>query len=452
MDFRIDKTEKFVVPPIQAVDEKQSLMGQAHRVNRTEPPPGIEKAITAMEGLYADAWWSLPEDFLEDSHIRRTCELVRDEAGDKTPGAVYAMVHKKTSNKQVFEWLGIDGVMEAVRERIGVLESLDLDEKTECSAPVRLFIKRELHKLSKAATKRWRLIWAIDLIDQIVDRLLYQESIDAEIRNFRTLPSKVGLGFMHGTTHELVERYKDEEESWRSFDVSGLDISAPGWGLENFGRRVTGRLCRSPRNEKFHRWEYLSKRREIAVQYGTFVFSDGTHCSKSLACIQTSGRLTTISWNGRLIVGFRCLYNFAKDLPVHSRMMAVMGDDSVQNGIVDVDHFLQWNAEKCGVLLTDESTGPPGKFSDQNFCSREFKRNPEGNWVPVPLNFDKMTTNLCHPDKGKSEDDLAATLSSACLEYAYHCKFDLFYNELLRRWPEKAKSPEWYKALVAGYE
>lgn len=60
--------------------------------------------------------------------------------------------------------------------------------------PCRVFIKNEPHKRKKLVENRYRLIWSISVIDQIIDRLIFSQFTDAEIAEHDYLFQKGGAG------------------------------------------------------------------------------------------------------------------------------------------------------------------------------------------------------------------------------------------------------------------
>jgi hypothetical protein len=91
-------------------------------------------------------------------------------------------------------------VLETVLQRLATLNKDSPPERAEdlvlggyCS-PVRLFVKKEPHSVKKFATTRWRLISNLDLVDQVIEKLLFNNQNKAEIRAWQTCPSKPGIG------------------------------------------------------------------------------------------------------------------------------------------------------------------------------------------------------------------------------------------------------------------
>lgn len=448
----VQNTGAFVDPPLDSNAEIDSFDHQAKAVNFTTAPRALGEALVRMEDIYKECRWLVPEDFGSKAHIRRVAEYVFKNGPGKSPGAIFLREGHGT-NKDVFAAVGMEGVCYAVELRVAEL-LLDGDHRLSAD-PIRLFIKREAHKASKAIDKRWRIIWGISLIDQIIDRMLYTPVCDAEIANCENIPSKPGYSFKYGGVDRMVRKYDDGLKNWISFDAKSFDISAPGWGLAAI-RTLNERLCGNPYSSAFPIWQRLSLAREEAVLYGSFVFSNGVVCEKQHPCIQPSGRFTTISTNCKLVVLLRVINDVEEGRPSHRDNIIAMGDDTVQKALPDPKVFVAQTKERYGVTLTVESE--VGRFADQNFCSTEFRRLPSGVFVPVPLNWAKNTHELCNPESkiAKSPSSLkenrGSALQSLCCEYAFHERFGELHSLLARYNPDKYRSAAYFQGIVTGWE
>jgi hypothetical protein len=446
-DLRADKTDLYGDPEVSVLAEKISLKIQSAKVNFTKEPDHMSKAMILMEQMYTDASWSLPGNWGSDEYLRDLLIRTRATVGDKTPGHIYMTEHKCSTVESVFVKFGVDGVLEQFKQRISAYLAADSEEnqKFYVSDPVRLFVKKEAHSLKKIAEKRWRLIWAISFLDQLVDRMLYEGVVGTEIRNFRTLPSQVGRGILHGETDDLIVSRDNHRADWISFDASGFDISMPAWALDNFGTALTKRLNKTPSGPILDKWTQLLERREKAVLYGTFCFSDGETYQKIHPCIQTSGRFTTICFNSRVVTGLRLLYHVKNIGGEFGHSIIAMGDDTVQSGLNDVEDFVLKLKEDYGITFTIESE--KGTLGSQNFCSSDFLKTEHGYWVSVPKNVDKHMYNLAHPEKSTGFNESVDTLGQYCLLHAYGPHFERFHEALKAISPISARSVQYYQDM-----
>lgn len=446
--------EAFVDPPMSSDAEIDSFDLQAKKVNFSEAPAKLNEALAFMEKAYAPVKWKIREDFCSREHIRDVASYVRDNLPEKSPGAVYLRLNLMT-NKDVFNTIGIEGIVTLVEKRIEQLKACKtLEEARYVSDPVRLFVKREAHKMKKALQKRWRIIWGISLIDQIIDRILYDPVVQAEIQHCSEIPAKPGYSFKYGGTDKLVRNYDNGSTDWQSFDCESFDITAAGWSLEG-ARELNERLCITPEGPVRSSWVQLSKMREQAVLYGSFVFSNGVVCKKTRPCIQPSGRLTTISTNCKIVVMLRFIYELEHGRIPHGKLLIAMGDDTVQDELKSPQHFVDWCALR-GYKFTIESV--QGLFPDQNFCSTEFFKHFTGVYVPRPLNWKKNSYELCHPEAKVAKnparlyDNRASCLQSLCCEYVFTEHFDELHRMLGAYAPEKFRSRKFFESIVAGFE
>jgi len=205
--------------------------------------------------------------------------------------------------------------------------------------------------------------------------------------------------------------------------------------------------CVTTHEAQFERWKFLSEHRAMASDYGSFVFSDGTHCRKTIAGMMTSGKLTTIDSNSKILCLYRVLYDISRHEPSNADELVAMGDDSVQHGVVPED-FCFYLKTELGVTFTIESM--LGLFEDQNFCSMDFKLI-EGSFVGVPRNWSKTIYALCHPEKKKLAT-LGNALMSVCLEYAFHPNFRVLHHALATYFPQLNRSVSWFKSVHTGFE
>lgn len=453
LDINPDVAGKYRFPERTSEEEITSFNLQSARIDPGTPPSPLElrRAIHRMEQLMAPARWEIPSDFLQPTHILRVLTHISDTAGDKSPGAIFKRSGYST-NADVFNKVGLEGLARMVIERIVALCKATDEEARYMSDPAQISIKMEPHKKAKADEGRWRCIWGISLIDQAIDRLLYQNMSDAAILSHEKIPCKPGMSFGNGGTDKFVRQHDDGSDRWRSFDARSYDLSVPGWRLEAQAE-VEKRLLitQGPARD---RWELLAHKRNIATNYGSLVFSNGAVLEITQPMIQRSGHFLTIYRNSMGATLLKVLWDVRRQLPTTPNSVVAMGDDTVAKDLEDpkqpergAEPFLEFIKE-MGSEFTEESK--PGKFPAQNFCSREF-RQVFGRWVPIPLNWDKVTFKLANVEKRKI-DTVGDALQSLCGEYAFHPNFSLLYAKLQEHFPEKAFSIAHFQELVTGFE
>jgi hypothetical protein len=441
-----DLSAAYGSPPISFQAERDSFNHQSLHFNYSSIPVNAAQLDHRMEGLLTDYKFEIAPDFLTPAHILRTVQRVARTHGDKSSGSVFARRGWPT-NKDVFSNIYDHGVSLAVHQRVKALMSSSPEEARYLADPVRIFQKREPHKASKLAEKRYRLLCGVSLIDRIVDELLYHEMLETAKDHCQDGPLKPGFNFKGGGVDKMVTKYAaDRSREWQSFDSKQHDITAPAWALETV-LRVNGNLCVTTGPSK-DQWLLLAHRREQSTLYGELVFSDGTVLRKIIPGLQPSGRLTTIDSNSKLVLTYRVCYDIKREVPSCKDDNVMMGDDTVLKNIGDPAKFLHF-LSGFGVTWTIESE--PGLFADQNFCSMKFHLHESGMYVPIPLNWDKNVYNLSNPEKGSPDD--GGALLSLCIEYAYDAEhFSKLHNLLATHYKNVYKSPSWCQWVVSAAE
>lgn len=455
----------YAYPPMGADAEMRSFNYQADYFNRTQAPSEgkARQIIHRMEEFYDKARFELPYDFLEDSHLDRIITLVMLRLSDKSPGSKFLRMGLGT-NGEVFDKFGLLGLRAQLRAAVDAMLSVKVDEdkdpddvwmelrdvkKHPACDHLRCFVKFEGHKRDKLEAGRFRLIFGTGLIDQLLDRLLYQNAADVAITNHMHIPSKIGFNPKKGGVNKLVQVYDDGSDEWLSFDKKANDWTVSGYN-HDINARLVARLntTQGPTRSKWCKMHYL---RVEQIKYGAIVFSNGLVLEKTIAGILPSGWFLTAYWNSMIVVQERVSYDIHHHLTSVGKSTICMGDDSVQNlkGIVPAD-FVRFQKETNGVTYTLESD--KGRLCEQNFCSFQIKAVSKGFFVPIPLNWEKNAFHLWNAEK-PNDEKLANTLNSLCIEYAYSpSHFDRLYGLLREKYPAQTKSTAFYKDIVTGFE
>lgn len=228
--------------------------------------------------------------------------------------------------------------------------------------PVRLFVKQEPHPMSKVETGRLRLISSVSLIDQIVERMMFGIQNSLEIDNWKSCPSKPGMGLSLVEQGKVVwdeVRFKHTLCPAAEADISGFDWSVQEWELMadvemrvrlgNFGPQL----------------ETAARNRFFCLSNSVFQLSDGTMISQGLPGLMKSGSYCTSSSNSRIRVLMAEL--------IGSPWCIAMGDDSVEGFVPEAREKYAALGHNCKdyVACSTESNGELESF---NFCSHRFSR------------------------------------------------------------------------------
>jgi hypothetical protein len=261
----------------------------------------------------------------------------------------------------------IDLIAEAVYERLQLLSEATPEELSEATPqelvqkgycdPVRVFIKREPHSLRKVSSKRWRLIFAISIVDQLVERILCSEQNKTEIQQWNNCPSAPGLSLSNDDDLKaLYERImiKCQGKSFAEADVTGWDWSVKEWELklEAEMRIELGNF--SPLAAS------IIRARFICVSRSVYAFPDGELYVLKGNGVQLSGCYNTSSTNSRIRVLVALLAG--------AEWAVAMGDDSVEG--------YSPGAEAIYARLGHPLKMYVERTNNFEFCSMQFQDGP----------------------------------------------------------------------------
>nr|UJG27993.1 VP2 [Bayan-Khairhan-Ula Melophagus solemo-like virus] len=103
-----------------------------------------------------------------------------------------------------------------------------LEDKDTRAYPIKVFIKREPHKQSKIDEGRYRIISGVSLVDAIIDRMLWQDTVDKIIWNVGKTPLMIGWSPLCGGGAWFRRLFPRKTFD---VDVSHWDWTYPVWLL-----------------------------------------------------------------------------------------------------------------------------------------------------------------------------------------------------------------------------
>jgi hypothetical protein len=190
--------------------------------------------------------------------------------------------------------------------------------------PVRVFVKGEPHSSNKVKEDRWRLIFAVSIVDQLIERLLCSEQNKEEIRKWDQCPSAPGVSLSSDASlkklYDMIMTLKADGQMAEA-DVTGWDWSVKEWELlEDAHMRIhLGNFTPMSARALLNR-QYCASRSVYAMPDGRLRVLRGDG-------VQISGCYNTSSTNSRLrvFVAYLCgaLWAYA------------MGDDCVEEYVED---------------------------------------------------------------------------------------------------------------------
>lgn len=328
---------------------------------------------------------------------------------DSTPGIPYVLAYKK--NKDILENFNYQ-LEEIIKSRIFLILSIDYDAllkmhpedivRKGLADPVRLFIKNEPHKKDKLDNRRYRLIMSVSIADKVLEMVLTSGRKKTERVNWRTCPSKPGIGFDDAEAIPFFKRVNSFENRVSS-DVSAWDWLVREW-MQIEDSKFTIKQCTNP----FPEWEDLVRKMAIIESRSLYQFSDGNLAvlRDNDGCYygnQNSGKYKTSMSNSSMRVRLA--------LAVGSRHNDAMGDDLIETYVQDAEEKYKMLGMKVKAY---------DKFSGQfEFCSKIF--TDKG---PYPTSVVKPLMNLLHSDFDDSNQYLGSLIN---------------FSEEIRHFPNKER-------------
>lgn len=313
--------------------------------------------------------------------------------------------------------------------------------------PVRLFVKREPHKLTKVALGRWRLIWSVPFVESVIDKLIWQAMVAAEVNALYKIPSVVGFSPFKGGYNHLY-RELDYDGEFREEDKAHWDFTYSFW-LLSWNVELRFRLCIGAPDD----WFSMAKIRRDNAYKGFVIFSDGVMLEQILAGIMRSGSFTTLSFNSSGMVMSKILVkiNLGEDFSVSKDKIFAVGDDSFErDGYLSSNEAVKQAYLNLGIYLKEFKVG---KLTDITFCSRRVVLAPNSSMlVPIPLNWNKHVHALRYGEPSKHKN-LPDAVFSLMMEYAFSPReFEILSSVLKQVAPTKVRSKEWCQYMLTGFE
>lgn len=293
----------------------------------------------------------------------------RDILADSTPG-VPCMSLSNTNKALLGGYKGflVDAVLDRVITRVKNLgREVDAVESVRKGLvdPVRLFVKDEPHASKKILSGKLRLISGVSIVDQVVERLLCSSQNNAEIRDWRTCPSKPGLSLADDGLQDMARWFREQlkEGPLQQTDISGWDWSVQEWELVA-DAECRSRLAGAGRGSLFHS---LQEQNARLVSKSVFVIPGGEMVAQLDAGVQLSGRYCTSSTNSRM----RILASLvARKMAGHALSgpigIAAMGDDCVERHYRGLEECLGRLGHTVKMALVCR------ELAGVSFCSHEW--------------------------------------------------------------------------------
>jgi hypothetical protein len=253
-------------------------------------------------------------------------QAIRNLKPDASPGNPYSAYG--STNQEVLDCKGESWLAEHVAIRCLKLMSVTSDYLEKLTAqemvregycdPRRIFVKNELHSAKKVAEGRYRLIFAISVVDQCVERVFNSHLNHLEVENWTKIDSKPGMG-LHDDGLQSLQASIRSLRAPGATDVSGWDFSAD-YRLFYADADLRARAYGFGGHD--HPWRKLA----VMLMYSVVVTSTGDMLEQVIRAILKSGSFNTSSSNSR---ARRLLGMSVAPRGTYTRVVA-MGDDSIE--------------------------------------------------------------------------------------------------------------------------
>jgi len=405
--------DNYQMPPSGPSAEKDSFkchMGIAKEYEEIlSNPDKIPVSLDAIHWMTDKTRCGMRESEFEFSWNRVLADAELSILGAKphsSPGVPYCYYYQ--SNKQMIEGVGMYDMICLVVSRyydrwLGyeIIRKLGIDSVSpetlvllNSADPIRVFIKREPHKLKKVKQKRWRNIWSVSLVDGCCDEISYWPD-KRHIDNWQHVPMKPGAPL--GDSGDLpicrellsagVDIESNDAQNWDMLCRIGLwravGCVRAGWAVD---RSEVEKLYYEPFSSDNPYVQQVMMSLYMQM-YKMLVFSDGDAVAIS-GFYEPSGARGTASNNsiGRGLVHV----HVALDFGINPEPFVTYGDDFA-------GRFIQGETERLkqmGHAIKDDSIVVSRDSFE--FCSRKYWRDEEGGYRSAFLGVEKTLVNYVH--------------------------------------------------------
>jgi hypothetical protein len=287
-------------PLRSSADAKRSFGIQEKVFKEIEPldlkvlTPVLENMVQSHPsgGFYLPSEWPQAIDVAMDNIKRKA-----------SPG--FPLMYQYATNEEALRNMGRGTIRDLVLERLNRIAAAPTEAFTEWSAmelceaglcdPIRVFVKSEMHSQRKMDSGKMRLIMSVSLVDQLVERVLYQLQNNAEIDDWESCPSKPGMGLNDEGLSVLHQNFQ------RMAAALGTDVGGYDWGIT----QVFLDSEASYRNGQVGAPLYsdtMCARRVRLLGLSVLVFGDGTVVQQIVRGVQKSGSYNTSAGNSHIRV------------------------------------------------------------------------------------------------------------------------------------------------------
>lgn len=297
------------------------------------------------------------------------------------------------------------------QDRIGVFkqivkQKMRLLETQLISDPLRVFIKKEPHKIEKIEQGRFRLISAVSLVDAMIDRVLFRRLKRKISDNYSATGMMIGWTPLGGGYRYVANLFMGEKIKLMA-DRSSWDWTYPEWLAKACLDIILMLAVESPR------WwrSVVVNRFKCLFWKARFKFDDGEEINQREPGIMKSGCYLTIVLNSLSQI---IIHRMAKGDTAFERPFICLGDDTLQSD--EDDEYLD-NIRRLGFVLK-VSREEEIEFAGFRLFNDRF----------IPAYGDKHLFRLMHLPMDDKE-----TLRTTLENYQVLYYFVDYMSELLRK-------------------
>lgn len=267
--------------------------------------------------------------------------------------------------------------------------------------PLKIFIKKEPHKLTKIQSGKLRLISAVSVVDSMVDRVLLTPLLNLVVKTFHKSQVMIGWSPLFGG-HQLLDTWFHGRTEYLMADRSSWDWTFPSWLIDDCLDLIERLAPRAPE------WWFvlLRGRFKLLFEEPVLRFADQTDVRIPGKGVMKSGCLLTIFMNS--IAQFIMHYNACLELSWFPEDYAFVacGDDTLQDVLPNNEDYFAKLRDYGAVLKVQVG-------SVMEFVGFEIFKTHS-----IPAYIDKHLFLLSH--LSKDHEIARSTLFAYQIMYAFH--------------------------------
>lgn len=208
--------------------------------------------------------------------------------------------------------------------------------------PIKIFVKDEPHKRTKIAAGRERIIFALSVVDQMVDRLLFKPMIDVEVRNPGAVVAKAGWSPLPEGYQAIVKQFPGDV---MAVDKTAWDWTMPEWVVyAYFGIKMD--QCVD--SDDLYEGMCWLRMMQVVGSEAYIRLPDGRQLQQDSVGLMKSGWLLTLSMNSMAQALQHAVASFA--IGEEPPRCWALGDDFISRAVSKPDDYVR-ELSRTGCLV-----------------------------------------------------------------------------------------------------